>query len=179
MELEGNDIAARVLLRADVLPQLVAAGYEAKQQRLLAQAAKEAERRGADRNGRLWAAAAGSRDGEPVEQLQIQDSVSVWLDRWGMMESRSESSTAAEFYASLPSPPNALANGVPARVARRAGHLPDQQPPAAQRAYHTHAGGSGTGAVGTAAAAAAAAAVAVLQSLLQGKSNLLMSILEL
>ncbi len=84
--MEAIAIAARVLLRAGVPPELVTAGYQAKQRQLVATAAKEAQWQPLDHKEKLWKAAAGSGDADAADHLMTAEEVEGVIDHLDMME---------------------------------------------------------------------------------------------
>lgn len=96
--MEAAEIAARVLLRAGVPPKLVTAGYEARQQMMLAFAKKTASSKvGSERQ--MWTAAIGSGDFDVVECLLNTESALAYLEN---VACSGYGLTAAQFYACLP-----------------------------------------------------------------------------
>ena len=132
MELEGNEIAARVLLRAGVPPELVTAGYEAKQRRM-AVAARTGPQQSA---GQRDAASVGA-DADKVERKEIKYAVDGLIDHLNMMEGFGETLSPADFFARLPSRLYAWPEGCPKEWRKDlAACLCDKRPPLSVRIAH-------------------------------------------
>ncbi len=129
MELEGNEIAARVLPRAGVPPELVTAGYEAKQRRMAV-----AARTGPQQSAGQRDAAAVSADADKVERKEIKYETNGLIDHLNMMEGFGETLSPADFFARLPSRLYAWPEGCPKEWRKElAACLCDKRPPLSVR----------------------------------------------